>query len=180
MTRDDVKKLLAFMTTSFPNYKIENAQQTIDTWQMLLAEYNANDIFLAFKSYCKTSGSGFAPSVPQLIEELEKPRRLSTLSDSEAWSLVRKAISRSAYHSQEEFDKLPPNVRKAVGSAEVLHLWAIDNDFNNEVVMSVFSRNYKSALKREEEFLRLPEEMKVKALAENNTLVLNMGNLDDK
>lgn len=172
------------MVSTFPNFRLDNVEGAVGTWQLLLDEYNANDVFLAFTSYCKTSGSGFAPSVAQLIEEMEKPKQHATMSESEAWALVRKAISRSAYNSQEEFDKLPLNVKRAVGSAEVLHYWAIDSEFNNEVVMSQFYKSYRTATKREEEFSRLPAEMKLKAIqlcekSNNSVLVLDMKEVNE-
>ena len=175
MTRDEVKKLLAIMTTTFPNYKIENVEQTIGTWQMLLDEYDANEIFLAFKGFVKNNNSGFAPSVSQLINQLEQPKDLAVMDVSEAWALVRRAIGRGSHYSKAEFEKLPPLVQKAVGSAEQIHLWAIDEDYNNEVVMSLFQKNYKTICERQRTYERLPQQLqtRVTQLIEQNTTKVN-------
>lgn len=159
MTRDEVKKLLVIMASTFPNYRLENIEHTISTWQMLLEDYSANDVFLAFKSYCKNSNSGFAPSVPQLIGQLEKPKDLAEMDEAAAWDLVRKAIMRSTYHSHEEFEHLPPAIKRAVGSANMLYCWATDENYSDSVVSSQFKRSYRQICQRKKDYERLPKEL---------------------
>lgn len=159
MTREETIKLLMIIQATFPNFKVEDKSTTVDAWLMMLKEYNVNDVYLAFKSYCKSENSGFAPSVSQLINQIEKPRELAVMDDAEAWALVRKAIGRSSYNSQAEFDKLSPTLQKAVGSPEVLRTWAIDENYNESVISSQFLRNYRSVCQRQQEFNRLPVEM---------------------
>lgn len=162
MTREEVQKLLMGITATFPNFHVEDKTATIDTWLMLLEEYSYIDIQLAFKSYVRSNNSGFAPSVSQLIHEIDKPQELATMSDSQAWSIVRLAIGRSVYNSKEEFEKLPPVIQRAVGSAEQLHYWACDENYNDGVVMSLFQRNYREVCKRQTEFRKLPTEMQLR------------------
>ena len=161
MTREDVQKLLMMISAAFPNFKVENKTETINTWLMLTEEYKPEEMLLAFKSYCKSNDSGFAPSVPKLIAELDKVNDLVEMDVLTAWGLVRKAIGRSTYNSADEFAKLPPTVQKAVGSAEVLRSWALDEDYSEGVVMSAFRENYKRVCQRERDYQKMPEPMKV-------------------
>lgn len=180
MTREDVQKLLMMITATFPNFKVENKTETINSWLYFLGEYDSNEVVLALKSYVKSNSSGFAPSCSQLIAELEKPRELAQMDGAEAWSLVRKAIGRSTYNSQAEFDKLPPTIQKAVGSANILYSWAVDENYAEDVVMSLFLKNLKSVQQRESQFRRLPSEMQLRVeqfieqcpKLEDNTLLI--------
>lgn len=184
MTREEVKQFLAMMQATFTNFEIKDKATAVNAWLMLLEEYDVNDVYLAFKSYCKNSNSGFAPSIAQLINQMEKPRELAVMDDSEAWAMVRKAIGRSSYNSQAEFDKLPPTLQKAVGSPEVLRTWAIDGNYNESVISSQFLRNYRSVCQRQQEFNRLPVEMqnRVEAFIEKapkiDTNTLLIGSLE--
>lgn len=77
-----------------------------------------------------------------LVRELNTPKQLNEL---EAWSLVEKAIRNSIYNSQEEFSKLPPLVQKAVGSPNVLRLWAADGSYSEQVACWKIVRAAKKA-----------------------------------
>jgi hypothetical protein len=71
------------------------------------------------------------------------------MNEMEAWSLVRKAISNGYYGAEEEFAKLPDDVKRAVGSASQLRTWAMDSGFNEGVAMSQFQRVYRTQQERE-------------------------------
>ena len=159
MERQDVQELLMMITTTFPSFKVQNKTATIDSWLFFLSEYDKNDILLALKSFVQTSGSEFAPNPSQLIGELEKVHDLAQKDVSEAWAMVRKAIGRGTYHAQEEFDKLPESIKKAVGSADLLYCWATDPNYSEGVIMSQFKDNYKRVLERQKELRRLPKEL---------------------
>ena len=79
----------------------------------------------------------------------------------EAWSLVRKAIGNGNYGSVEEFEKLPPTIQKAVGSADMIKRWAMsDSNEVSTVIQSNFLRSYRTAVKRDEEYAKMPEDVK--------------------
>ncbi len=162
MDRQEVQQLLMMIATAYPNFKVENKTQTIDTWLLSLEEYNAQDALTEYKSYVKTSNIDFAPSVSRLIGEIEKLNELAAIDDVTGWDMVRKAISRSAYNSKAEFEKLPEIIQRAVGSANQLFLWATDENYNESVVMSVFQKNYRTIKDRADAERKLPTESKIK------------------
>ena len=164
MEKEYVKKLLMTMEVTFPNFKIvpEQLGFTLNAWYEALKDFSSEDIAIAYKTYLNTISSPFAPSVSQLIGLVHTPREMANMDVSEAWAKVRNAISRGAYNSKEEFLKLPPLVQRAVGSAEQIHLWAIDENYNNEVVMALFQKNYKAIVERNNVEQRLPAEAREK------------------
>ena len=183
MKKDDVKKLLMTMEVTFPNFKIEPEQLgfTLNAWYEALKDFSSEEIAIAYKTYLNTVSSPFAPSVSQLIGLVHKPHELAVLGGSEAWALVSKAIRKGAYNSKEEFAKLPENVQKAVGSATQLHDWAVDENFNEGVVMSQFLKSYQTTNDRIAQENRLPAEARMRleqirkdniAMIDNNLMLL--------
>lgn len=166
MTRDETVKIIRIMVDSYPNYKPNNISETVDVWQMMLSDYDYNLVAMALKAYILSDTSGFAPSIGQLVSKIQTITKPHELSEMEAWSLVSKAIRNSGYNSVEEFAKLPPVVQKAVGLPEQLRTWALDENYNEQVVSSNFMRCYRTELARHEELSKMPAE--IKALIDNS------------
>ena len=104
----------------------------------------------ALKIYMKTSNTGFAPSVSQIIGCINKPKDNEYISEGGAWALVKMAIQDGGYHAAERFNELPPLVQKAVGSANMIHQWSqTDSNDVNTVIMSNFQRSYKVLVERQ-------------------------------
>jgi len=166
MNRLEIQKLLAGMEMLFANFRVEDERKTamIDTWLGFLEQYDYADVKSALMEYVETSNSSFAPSMPQLIGIIKKhkviPVKLSFLEPAEAWALVRTALQRSAYESEAQFQKLPKMVQKAVGSANQLHVWATDDDYNEGVIASNFKANYKVVCDRELQYKDLTAHQK--------------------
>lgn len=175
MTRDEVKQILIILEVAYPNFtvSVEKKKPTVDLWQRLLEPYTYHQVELAVQSYINTSGSGFAPSVSQIIDMIHKSTELATMTESEAWALVSKAIRRSTYYSAEEFDKLPEDVQKAIGAPSQLQAWATDENYNEGVAMSNFQRAYKIVVNRRLEINRLPQEVQMQ-IEENHANMLEM------
>lgn len=165
MTREETVKIIRIMVDSYPNYKPNNISETVDVWQMMLSEYTYEQISIALKAYILSDTSGFAPSIGQLVDKIKTITTPQELNEIETWALVSKAIRNSGYNSVEEFAKLPALVQKAVGLPDQLRTWAIDENYNEQVVSSNFMRCYRAELARNEELSKMPAE--VKALIEN-------------
>lgn len=163
MDRNETKKILAGMEASFPNFKIRDdmASFTVDIWNDDLQEYAYEDVYNALKIYKKTDTSGFAPTVGKLIDIIHNMKRGEDLNPMEAWNLVFNAIRNSAWHSQEEFEKLPPLVQKAVGSHNNLHAMAMDTEFNMGVEQSHFVKVYNQVLERDKREAKIPERIRL-------------------
>ena len=167
MTYTDVKQLLFTINSVYPNFKVEDPEKTVLAWLSFLEDQQAGLIGAALKVYVASNRSGFAPSVGQLIQGAQELRDKDSnaLSAGEAWTLVYKAICRSGDNSQEEYDKLPPEIQKAVGSPGQLRAWALDDQFNEGVASSNFRRAYDTVLERKRNDALIPADVR-RALAQ--------------
>lgn len=151
MTRDETKELLTMIRAVYPNFNVkpEEMTPTINAWHMMLVEYPADAVQAALQIYVKTNNTGFAPSVSQLIGCIYAPRENDTLTEGQAWALVKKAIQDGIYHAEERFNALPDAVQKAVGSPNMIRQWAMTpTDEVNTVIASNFQRTYKAVLSK--------------------------------
>lgn len=163
MTRDDTKKVLMRIQTVFPNWKpTADLKFVVDTWWEYLSEYSYEQVCLALKAYISTDTSGFAPSIGQIIEKIHNLSGHSELNEMQAWSLVSKAIRNSTYNAESEFEKLPEEVKKAVGSPSNLRNWAqTDIESIENVVQSNFLRTYRTVVAREKENRKIPDSVRI-------------------
>lgn len=164
MNRGDVMGVMAILETAYPQYyaKRDNQQrmEAVNLWAELFADDPAPAVYAAVKSIIITGGA-FPPSIGEIKNKMHDLTAPATLSETEAWALVSKAIRNGIYGYQEEFDKLPPTVRAAVGRPEQLKEWAMmDVGETESVVASNFMRGYKTVQRRDRETAMLPESVR--------------------
>lgn len=187
MNRDEMKQMARLLVNSFVDLKRtiktqEDMTDLVDAWMFWLAEYDSGAVAMAVKAFGTTKGSAFAPTPSEIIAMMHKPQELAQMTEGEAWALVRKAIGKSTYYSDEEFAKLPPECQRAVGSSNQLYSWATDTEFNESVVMSNFQRSFRNVIERKNEYEMLPAEMKkqVDKLGSANVMRLEDGKNNNK
>lgn len=176
MTRQETKELLMTIRALFPNFNVKPDEMTptINAWHMVLEEFTLPDVKKALQVYVRTSNTGFAPSVSQLINALYMPKEQAELSDGEAWALVKKAIRDGNYHSEERFAELPESIQKAVGGSKMIREWAMcDSTEINTVIMSNFQRTYRTVVSRMEFQEKIPDR-----LVEKERLLNDSGNTE--
>lgn len=157
MTREETKQLIAMMMVTYPNYHPADITYTVNVWASMLMEYDFQQVQIAFKKYVLTNTSGFAPSIGQIVEQLQGVTEENDIGELQAWSMVSGAIRNSIYSSENEFEKLPPVVQRAVGNASNLKEWAMmDADTVNSVIQSNVIRNYRAAAKAMRDEAKLP------------------------
>lgn len=149
------------MCDCYPNYKPNNLSETVDVWQMMLDEYSYNQVSIALKAYVTSDTSGFAPSVGEIVAKIQLVSQPQELDGMAAWGLVSKALRNGTYGAVEEFNKLPPLVRRAVGMPDNLKNWAAsDYQTIETVIQSNFLRTYETIVKRANEINRMPDNVK--------------------
>lgn len=161
MTREETVKIIRIMCDCYPNYKPNNLSETVDVWQMMLDEYSYNQVSIALKAYVTSDTSGFAPSVGEIVAKIQLVSQPQELDGMAAWGLVSKALRNGTYGAVEEFNKLPPLVKQAVGMPDNLKNWATsDYQTIETVIQSNFLRTYETAVKRANEINRMPDDIK--------------------
>lgn len=161
MTREETVKIIRIMSDCYPNYKPSNLSETVNVWQMMLNEYSYNQVSITLKAYVTSDTSGFAPSVGEIVAKIQLVSQPQELDGMAAWGLVSKALRNGTYGAVEEFNKLPPLVRQAVGMPDNLKNWATsDYQTIETVIQSNFLRTYETAVKRANEINRMPDNIK--------------------
>lgn len=157
-TSDTLAILMAVYPNSFKHIKTEIDQNIlIDLWARVFKDWSYIDVSNAVDSIISTNTSGFAPAPGLVMERLIKNTSAPEMTEMEAWQLVFKAVKNSAWHSQEEFAKLPPVLQSSVGSPEMLQSWAgMDAETVNSVIQSNFMRTFRSRTVQDREYKALP------------------------
>lgn len=176
MTREETKRLIQVMCAAYPNYKPANLTDTVDVWHLMLAEHDYRTMSLALKAFITTDTGGFAPSVGQVLECYHSLTDPEELNEMQAWSLVAKAIKNGLYGAEEEFAKLPPEVRESVGHSGNLREWAqMESSSIHSVVQSNFMRTYRSVLAKKNQERRLPVDVKAMIAEKTGTKLITEG-----
>lgn len=155
MTRDETIKILMVIQAAYPNYKPQDKTVAVNVWSEMLSDIPYEKVLSAVKAYIQTDNSGFAPAIGDVREKAHLIfSGEDDLNETAAWSLVLKAIRRSAYYSEEEFAKLPATVKRAVASPKQLREWATLEDVDGKtltVIQSNFQRTFRVEQQRERE-----------------------------
>ena len=167
MEREEFKTLVKAMKAVYAQPTFIPDQDAFNVWYGLLKDLPYGQVNIAIQKHMLTER--FPPTIADLREKSNEviEKQLEEISELEAWSLVRKAIGNSGYHSEEEFEKLPEACKIAVGTASNLREWALmDSDQVATVEQSHFIRNYRTAVKRLSEEKKIPENLRKLIAAE--------------
>lgn len=165
MTDAEIKKLIYVTKSAYPSvyakYTKDDLENLLIAWRMCLADYTYEQASKGLMAYMRNDTKGFPPVAGQIIEQIQKLTEKESLLPSQAWDMVRKAISNGTYGAEKEYEKLPPAVQKAIGSAQYLRDCAGDYDFNEGVARGQFEKNYAIILERERYDSKLPAGMRI-------------------
>ena len=171
MKREETVKIIRIIVNSYPNYRPADMSDTVDVWHMMLSEYTAEQILTALKAYILSDTSGFAPSIGQLVDWVKRINGPEEPDEMEAWALVSRALRTGYYGAEQEFEKLPPIVQKAVVSPSQLRHWSqVGIKSIESVVQSNFLTNYRIVVNKAKEAAKMPSEIRM--ILENNAVKL--------
>lgn len=162
MTQQETAMLMTVITGIWPSFQTNrDTNATVKVWQMLFPQESYKDMEAAVLAYASTDVKGFPPAPGALKELLAQMRDANgdgELTDTEAWALVRRAMTRGLYNAEEEYNKLPPVIQQVVGDKAVLHDWAmLDADKVDTVIASNFQRSYRARAESARTMAKLPE-----------------------
>lgn len=163
LTREEFSKIAKGMKAvySYPTFIAD--KDAFEVWYALLKDLPYDVASMASQKHMMSSNR--VPTPADIRAEAVKLTAPDELNETEAWTLVSKAIRNSSYNSIQEFSKLPPLVQKAVGQPSQLAQWAMDEDYNESVVASNFMRTYRGEVIKAKEYNKLPE--KIRGLIES-------------
>jgi len=124
MTRDETKVLLLRMAALYPNFKPSNLALVVDSWYSVLKDKDVQMMDDALTVYANTDTSGFAPSIGQLNALIAKAS-VAELDEGEIRDYLIRASRNANYGASDEFDRLPEDLQRAVGSSSVIQEWGM-------------------------------------------------------
>lgn len=169
MTRQETLILMSTLRAAYPQYYskqgMEDAKAAVNLWHMMFADDDAQLVAAAVKAFIATDTKGFPPVIGQIKAKLDMILReaygCGELTPMEAWAKVQKAIRNSAWHAQEEFDKLPDTIRAVIVGPSALRDYAMmDSETVNSVVASNFQRSFTARRDHVTEMRMLPADVK--------------------
>ena len=159
MTREEFQIIVKGLKAVYTQQTFIPDKDTFNVWYELLKDIDYANCNMAAQRYIISER--FPPTIADIRDYVFKNDKSNNgLNESYAWSLVRKAISDSSYHSEERFNELPETIQKAVGSANQLRIWATDGDFNDGVVQSNFLRSYRQVIETNQKMEILPQNLR--------------------
>ncbi len=160
------------IASTYPNWHPLDMSFTVDAWTSMLESFTYQEISAALKAFIVSDTSEFAPTPGQIIGLLDRVTNGQELSEMEAWSLVSKALRNGYYGAEQEFEKLPPLVQKAVGAPSQLRNWSqTDSDSVENVIQSNFMRTYRAELARNRELRKIPQDTRFTLEQSKNILI---------
>ena len=164
MTRQETGIIMDILATAYPRFyagpDAPDPEKAVALWAEMFAEDDVAIVAAAVKALIATDDKGFPPHIGAVKAKVRQITQPSGMTPQEAWNLVAKAIRNSAYESREEYDKLPREVQRLVGSPNQLRDWAtMDSETVHSVVASNFQRSFTAQQKADNDFKALPRDV---------------------
>ena len=170
MTREDASRVIRIICAAYPNTypSDEVLMDAISVWSVVFAADISELVESAVYTYINEERFK-APNPGQIRAIMQRITHPDELSEGDAWNLVQRALNNGLYGAQEEFDRLPEDVQKAIGSPQWIHAVASDEDANMSVESSNFYRRYRQVMadKREKECMPSAVRKMVEQLADS-------------
>ena len=166
MTRDDVIKMLTLLKAAYPAFyskmSSRDADNAISLWIEMFSGDDPRIIALAVKD-CIETHDGYPPSIAA-IKNCAK-QLVKSVSDApsvdELWVIFSKACSNGIYGSYEEFDKLPPVLKRFAGTPRALYDYAtMDSETFNSVVRGQFFKRVQTMQEQAERDALMPPQVR--------------------
>lgn len=169
MDRTQTIKILAVLKSAYPhafqNMTKTDGEAMLNLWMAMFTEESYEEVNAAIGALISTRTVGYTPAIGEVKEQIRKLHHHSDLDENAAWVLVSRACRNGSYHSIEEFNKLPPDVQRTVGSPEQLKQWAgMDADVVESVVASNFKKAFRVQAERAAEISKLPPQIRQQML----------------
>lgn len=184
MTRTETIQVLSILKAAYPSFYKDREKPELESviglWCDMFTDETVAEVGTAVKMHIASDERGFPPHIGAIKKAIDTLRHPDTVTEMEAWTLVSRAIRNSGYNSRSEFERLPGDIQRLVGSPTQLHVWAMmDEDDVESVIQSNFMRSYKARTEAERQYRRLPSDVRAIADALGNKLALSDGESEE-
>lgn len=166
MNRDETLVIMGVLKAAYPAYyrdmSKKDALGAVSLWNAMFEDKPYLLVEAAVKSFIATDTKGFPPTIGMINAELARLSEKDRRTELEAWELVKQAAANSSWgHEYKSFDRLPPDIRRIVGSPQTLHEWGqMDVSEFNTVVASNFMRSFREYHENRRREAVLPQAVK--------------------
>ena len=160
MTEKETTQILMAISTMFPHFKAGDRATTIKMWTECLGDLTYDQVSNAVKEFIMSDTKGFPPTVGQIRANVAGHRPAEIMGEGRAWELVYNALQNGYYGAEEEYNKLPEDVRRALGGAGQLRQWAVMDLDSISVAESNFKRSYRAVVEQRARMEALPANMR--------------------
>lgn len=137
-------------------YKGRDPKHMLSIWHGVLQDIPYAAANAAALAYIRTEH--FPPVPADIAERAQSLMGEPDMTETEAWALVSRAVRRTDWMAPEkQYDKLPPNIQRVLGSPSTLVEWGkVDSQTFGTVVASNFQRSYRAKRASERELRAIP------------------------
>lgn len=176
MNAEDTVRILTMLQGEYPGSFSKLDERQMDAkMELWIQEFERDDYNLVYPAVriLIKEPRAFSPTIGEIREKMRLLVEPDELTEADAWALVSKACANGLYGAQKEFDKLPPEIQRVVGSPEQIKLWAaMDAETVQSVVASNFQRAFRVRQACEKELSMIPADMRKMIQGAANSLKL--------
>lgn len=156
MTKEEAKKLMKLVDSSYYNPKTYTAQET--EWQLSLWTDAFKDIpfelgFRVIADIIENEDRDFAPTLGHIKSKINKLMDTS-LDVDDAWQLVKKSVQ--SWDAYESWKELPEEIQKVVSVSDIREWGMMSSDTFNSVVKAQFTKSFNRRKESYQELQRIP------------------------
>lgn len=182
MTLQETGIIMDILSCAYPRFYAdvgrEDQYKTMSLWAEMFAEDDVKIVAAAVKALIVSDEKGFPPHIGAVKARIRQLTTPPEITEGEAWALVSMAAKRLDWlNPHREWDKLPEDVRRAIGDISVLVEWAkTDSDTFSTVIASNFQRSYRARRASQREHDALPKDVKKMLQEVGGVLAIGKGN----
>lgn len=166
MTREETSACLKILRLAYPTFyakmRVADMKDTLNLWATIFAEDDPRIVTATVRDLIQTH-NGFPPEIADVKNRMRDIIASVTgaSTDEDLWIVLMNAVKNGYYGAQEEFQKLPPVLKRWCASPSRLRdLSHTDTEVLNTVVHGQFLRQIVAMREQEEHRNRIAPELR--------------------
>lgn len=155
MTKEETQKILKILKVNYPNsftrLSDDETYMYLELWSDAFKDIPCDLVAKAVKEIIDADTREFAPNIGQVKNQIFKRFEQSRADAGEVWEKVLHSCACDYDRAKRNFDRLPYNVQRAVGSPSWLQELGYTNVDSQTYMRKEFERKYQLVLAKEKE-----------------------------
>lgn len=166
MNHTDTLKILAVLRAAYPGFYAKMTKNelngVVNLWEDMFSGDDYAIVSAAVKAMFASRADDWPPPIGAVKEHVRRLTSPPERSDAEAWDMAAKAVRRTDWnHPEVQFNRLPPDVRDAVGSPHTLVEWGkVSEEVLGSVISALFRKTFRARQQAAREYAVLPPDVK--------------------